>query len=306
VSRPPALPFVVTSGDFDAPGRTEFVRRARTWVAPLVARLARAGVDVEAEPLPAAENHAMALRRAGLGPRAALVLEIDEQAIEAALEIPVAAPEVEVFRHQLLRAGSAERIFGALAYLPEPFVIAVHGDEPVPLSSIDVHALQELLRRAIDESKRLRVGWRLPREDALSQVTSDVALADQLEGALAALAVPFALLAQKDARPPRTRVAASAKLFRNSLPSTRRSAKAARAPVIATGSRVRIQSGPFEGKEAIVQELDGRGGARVRLGLLATWIELSELLSFEREKRAALTRGPRGKRPALGSSHRKR
>jgi len=305
-SSPPT--FVVTSGDFDAPGRTEFVRRSCTWVAPLVARLGSAGVDVEAGPLPAAETHAMALRRPGLGPRAALVLEIDQRAIEVALELPVAAPELEVFRHQLQRASSAERIFGALAHLPEPFAIAVHGDEPTPLSAIDVSALQELVRRSVEESKRLRIGWHLLRDIALTQGHEEVPLVEQLEAALTALAVPFALLAREDARPPRARLPLAAKLFRRSVPSRRKQLS------IAIGTRVRIRSGPFEGKEAMVEELDSRGTARVRLGLLATRFEVEELDALETRPSRRDPEKPAGKsqkrggpgRPALGSSHRKR
>jgi transcription antitermination factor NusG len=322
VTRSSAQPLVVTSGDFEAPGRTEFVPRALAWASPLCARLARAGIDVEAAPLPAAETHAIVLRRPGLGPRAGLVLEIDQRAIEAALELPVAAPEIEVFRHQLQRASSAERIFWSLAHLPEPFAIALHGDEPVPLSTIDVTALQDLLRRAVEESKRLRIGWHLERNVALSLPPEDLTLADQLEGALAALAVPFALLLSEEAKPPRARLPLGARLFRASLPTDSKGGSAdvlgARRPsmrrsitkktTILVGTRVRIASGPFEGKEAVVQELDGKGGARVRLGLLNTRLDVSELVPEGRPPRSsAPKRGvSRGRRPAIGSSHRRR
>lgn len=324
VTRTSAKPLVVTSGDFEAPGRTQFVLRAVSWSAPLVERLSHAGIDVEVAPLPAAETHAIVLRRPGLGPRAGLVLEIDQRAIEAALELPVAAHEIDVFRQQLVRASSAERIFWSLAHLPEPFAIAAHGDEPVPLASIDVESLQELLRRAVEEGKRIRIGWHLPRDVALSLPPDDLTLADQLEGALAALAVPFALLLREDARPPRARLPLGAKLFRKSLPSIRRTAP--KRTAIVEGSRVRIASGPFEGKEAFVQELDGKGGARVRLGLLNTRLDVTELIPVEARARGAAspgaprtgtssssspqssgTRSPRGgQRPALGSSHRRR
>ena len=311
MTRSSAQPLVVTSGDFDAPGRTQFVARALAWAAPLCTRLSLAGIDVETAPLPAAETHAIVLRRPGLGPRAGLVLEIDQHAIEAALELPVAAPEVDIFRQQLVSASAAERIFFTLAHLPEPFAIAVHGDVPVPLSTIDVLALQNLLRRAVEESKRLRIGWHLQRDVALSlspDSPNELTLADQLEGALAALAVPFARLLREDARPPRARLPLGARLFRKSLPTARRSTS--RKTTIVVGSRVMISSGPFEGKEAIVQELDGKGSARVRLGLLNTRLDLTELVPDGRvvpppaapPKRS----GRPGKRPALGSSHRKR
>ncbi len=295
--------------------------RALAWVAPLVTRLALAGVDVDAEPMPAADTHAIALRRKGVGPRAALVLEVEAPAIVAALELPVASPEIDVFRAQLAHAASAERIFGALALLPDPFAIGLYGEEPTAVSEIDVAALTALLGRAVDESKRLRVGWRVPRDTALEHAGL---LDEQLEDTLAALAVPFALLAREDARPPRARLPASTRLFRPTL----RTSRTTREPIeIELGSHVLVKSGPFEGKEGVVEELDGRGGARVRLGLLATRIGVAELSALEpvrKRKKASLVSGPSGAigkagtrrtaprpakpgtRPALGSSHRRR
>ena len=56
-----------------------------------------------------------------------------------------------------------------------------------------------------------------------------------------------------------------------------------------------------------MEELDGKGGARVRLGLLSTRLEVTELLPEGRAARVApQKRVSRGKRPALGSSHRRR
>jgi transcription antitermination factor NusG len=282
------------SGDFDAPGRTEFVARALAWISPLVARLNEAGVEVEATPLPAAETHAIALRRPGLGPRAALVLDIDARGIEAALELPASAPEIDAFRSQLHRAVSAERIFQALAHLPEPFAIAMLGEEPCALAALDVVALEKLIGRAIEEGKRLRIGWRVAREQALSIPPGDPSLDEQLEGALAALAVPFTLLLERKERPTRP-------LFRRAL-TTR---KKKRAELI-VGARVRVLVGPFEGKEAIIAELDGRS-ARIRLGLLATRVLLREVDAVaETIVPSAPKRPKRASRPALGSSHRRR
>lgn len=67
-----------------------------------------------------------------------------------------------------------------------------------------------------------------------------------------------------------------------------------RAPV-EKGSQVRVLGGAFEGKTGVVQELDGRGGARVMIGLLATRIEVRDLI---------VVSAGRG-RPVLASSHRK-
>jgi transcription antitermination factor NusG len=65
---------------------------------------------------------------------------------------------------------------------------------------------------------------------------------------------------------------------------------------IELGARVRVVEGPFSGKGGVVQELDARGGARVKLGLLVVRFELEHLM-LQAEVRA---------RPVLGTSHRKR
>ena len=61
------------------------------------------------------------------------------------------------------------------------------------------------------------------------------------------------------------------------------------------GTRVQVLAGPFRGKVGVVQELDGKGAARVMLGLLATRVEVKELIAAAEGK----------ERPALASSHRK-
>ena len=61
------------------------------------------------------------------------------------------------------------------------------------------------------------------------------------------------------------------------------------------GARVRVLRGAFADKVGVVNELDGRGGARVMLGLLSTRIDITDLVVV-----------PDGReRPALHSSHRK-
>ncbi|HEY6459214.1 MAG TPA: KOW motif-containing protein, partial [Polyangiaceae bacterium] len=64
---------------------------------------------------------------------------------------------------------------------------------------------------------------------------------------------------------------------------------------IEKGTRVRVLEGPFSGKAGAVQELDGKGGARVLLGLLAVRLDVKDLV--------ACTEGR--ERPLLSSSHRK-
>jgi hypothetical protein len=64
---------------------------------------------------------------------------------------------------------------------------------------------------------------------------------------------------------------------------------------IEKGARVRVLEGPFAGKTGVVQELDGRGGARVMLGLLAVRLDVKDVIGCA-EGRV---------RPLLSSSHRK-
>lgn len=64
---------------------------------------------------------------------------------------------------------------------------------------------------------------------------------------------------------------------------------------IERGARVRVLDGPFSGKVGVVQELDGKGGARVMLGLLAVRLEVKNLTTHVEGRY----------RPVLSSSHRK-
>lgn len=61
------------------------------------------------------------------------------------------------------------------------------------------------------------------------------------------------------------------------------------------GTRVRVLSGPFLGKVGVVQDLDGKGGARVMLGLLAARLDVKDLIASAEGR----------DRPALATSHRK-
>jgi hypothetical protein len=64
---------------------------------------------------------------------------------------------------------------------------------------------------------------------------------------------------------------------------------------IEKGTRVHVLSGPFVGRVGTVQDLDGKGHARVLLGLLATRVPLTELIATANGKGGG----------ALASSHRK-
>jgi hypothetical protein len=63
---------------------------------------------------------------------------------------------------------------------------------------------------------------------------------------------------------------------------------------LAVGAKVRVLGGPFAGRVGVISELDGRGGARVTLGLLSARVLLENL----RPARELV-------RPSLKSSHRR-
>jgi hypothetical protein len=63
---------------------------------------------------------------------------------------------------------------------------------------------------------------------------------------------------------------------------------------IEKGTRVRVLAGAFANKVGIVQELDSKGRARVRLGLLAATLDLKDIVA-----------STEGQRPMLASSHRR-
>jgi hypothetical protein len=100
---------------------------------------------------------------------------------------------------------------------------------------------------------------------------------------------------ERDASPPRLQRAPTLRgpsrpgLLRRPLPGVD-----PRAP-IEKGVRVRVLEGPFSGKVGFVQELDGKGGARVMLGLLAVRLAVKDVVACA-EGRV---------RPLLSSSHRK-
>lgn len=66
-------------------------------------------------------------------------------------------------------------------------------------------------------------------------------------------------------------------------------------PHLDKGSRVRVLSGPFVDKIGVIGDLDGRGGARVLLGLLSTRLDLGDLEPVVEGR----------ERPSLSTSHRR-
>ncbi|MCL2449084.1 MAG: KOW motif-containing protein [Polyangiaceae bacterium] len=82
---------------------------------------------------------------------------------------------------------------------------------------------------------------------------------------------------------------------RKAILAARSESSRRRHDVVERGAQVRVLEGPFAGRVGVVQELDGRGGARVMMGLLAVRIDMTNLEVHVEGRR----------RPVLSTSHRK-
>jgi transcription antitermination factor NusG len=153
-------------------------------------------------------------------------------------------------------------------------------------------------RRNVRSKKPARVeGTRREREDARRLLT--VAEREGAGPTSRASRTPGDDSAQSDT-PERARASVPA---RRPMLQTMMRARGAR-PALSTevdpklpiekGTRVRVLAGPFANKVGIVQELDSKGRARVRLGLLAATLDLKDIVA-----------STEGTRPMLASSHRR-
>lgn len=259
----------LTGNDFDALHPRESHRRARqrarlserlsAWGRRATPRISALGIDVDLEVGPAEEPAcALAFRsRAGDG---TFVLRVDHDGVEVGLELPRVSLSSEL---------AASHMLASLESLPEQFVVRSGGRETIAQST-DLDALR---------AGRSFIAWRIPRAVAIEHAEL---LDDQLEDVLAVLAGLLAVIASERARPRRE----SPKL-------TSSGARRVPGAPIERGSRVQVLRGPFAGKIGTVRELDGKGGARVLLGLLETRVSVADL-DVAREGR-----------PRLGSSHRR-
>ncbi|HEX7664261.1 MAG TPA: KOW motif-containing protein, partial [Polyangiaceae bacterium] len=174
------------------------------------------------------------------------------------------------FRGHMLR--HARELFAALESLPEEFTIGTAKEQGRTARTSTLDEVNALL----DKTGLARVGWRVPQDVAIAHADE---IDDQLEDAVVVLA-PIVKIAE-GARDKR----------QETLPQgvTNLDTKAS----IEKGARVQVMDGPFAGKVGTVQDLDGKGGARVMLGLLAAHLDVKDL---------SVTTS---RRPVLGSSHRR-
>lgn len=155
-----------------------------------------------------------------------------------------------------------------------------------------------MAKQAIESEVPLVIGLRVAREDA----TKPHALASW-----DAAAEAFARFLHLVAWSPEGAAFVAARISerpskrgkRHAAPSAplpeERPSSASMKTTIDRGVHVRALAGPFAGQAGVVQELDGKGGARVLFGLLNARVEIRDLV----------VKGKDRGRPVLASSHRK-
>jgi hypothetical protein len=254
----------LTARDFDAlraaspadERRAQLVRRAIAWAKGVARRLGDDGpaLDVRADVATGEDQHAavwVGLVRGDAADEAGLGVRVDGEGVELRLTFHARALEQEVVR---------ARLASALPSLPEQFTARL-GDAETPSRDVTRASLDTWSRASPPAD--LRVGWIVPRATAIAH-------ADLLDEQLGDALVALAGLRRVVASPPE----AGRRPSRGGVRPRRR---AAATTPIERGDRVRVRSGPFAEKVGHVSELDGRGGARVMLGLLSTHFDLTEL-----------------------------
>ena len=269
------------------------------------------------------------------GTHAFLALTIDAKHVEVSLELPLEAHKaMKSFRARLDDPERSLEVGSALERLPEQFLCGLLANESPrrgPTECLPAHETQtEAVRTLIDRRQAgLWIGWSIPRDLALEH--ADL-LNAQLGDALVALCPLFKLMAYEPKpkraqlnegrttklKERRARTRALAMGTPEPVPSEREIASppivkeptfpSRRLPLrkpmvhgvdaklpVEKGTHVKVLAGPFMGKEGVVQELDGKGGARVMLGLLAARLEVTNLIASAEDR----------KQPSLSSSHRK-
>ncbi len=264
----------LTAGDFGGStasagrtrsSRTPLDKRLMGWGEGVIARLHHAGVFANAEAVVDVDGCRLVVASDGCA-HARVVLAVGGGGIDVRVELP----DEPAFRGHMLR--HARELFAALETLPEEFTIGTAKEEGTTARTSTLDEVTTLL----DKPGLVRVGWRVPQDVALAHADD---IDDQLEDALVVLA-PIVKIAE-GARDRRQEM----------LPQgvTNLDTKAS----IEKGARVQVMDGPFAGKVGTVQDLDGKGGARVMLGLLAAHLDVKDL---------SVTTS---RRPVLGSSHRR-
>lgn len=154
----------------------------------------------------------------------------------------------------------------------------------------------QIAKQALESEVPLVLGVRVARDDATRRhaldAWSDIAFAlaelmDTIEWTPDTAAIVAARVAERPSR--------RGKRIRVKEPTPPPPEPAPKS-LIDRGAHVRALAGPFAGQAGVVQELDGKGAARVLFGALVARVELRDLTVKSKKP---------GGRPVLSSSHRK-
>ena len=253
------------SGRGKAP-RSPLDKRLLGWSEGVVARLHHTGLFANAEILADGDGYRLVMTTDDTV-HARLVLSVEKRGLDARIELP----DERAFRTHMLR--HARELFAALELLPEEFTIGGPREAGRTARDTTLDELSALLER----QGLVRIGWRVQPDVALAHAEL---IDEQLEDALVVLA-------------PILKMAESAKVRRELPASSQNVAHVDTKAPVDRGARVQVLDGPFAGKVGVVKELDGKGGARVMLGLLAAHLDVKDLAVAA------------ARRPVLGSSHRR-
>ncbi len=207
---------------------------------------------------------------------------------------------VDLAHAHAMLAHPTDDVLAAWDTLPETTVVEARASlSPRARLAIELssHEVSTMAKLAIESDVPLVLGLRVAREEATKpralDAWNDAALAFgkllaaiswSTEGAIHVAA----RMSERPSRRGKRHVVKSAP-----VPEDRPSGNMK--ATIDHGSHVRALAGPFAGQAGVVQELDGKGGARVLFGLLAARVELRDLV----------IKGKDRGRPVLASSHRK-
>ena len=194
-----------------------------------------------------------------------------------------------------------EEVLTAWETLPPHLRIEARGSLSSRAQSLDAIGPRDaahMAKEALESDVPLVIGVRATRDEAVrvdAREWLEIALAlGRLLHAVAWSAEGEAWAAERIAE---RRAAAAARRGKRAVLRTPPPppVESAPKPAIDRGAHVRALAGPFAGQAGVVQELDGKGGARVLFGLLAARVELTDLA----------VKGKERGRPVLSSSHRK-
>jgi hypothetical protein len=305
--------------------RSAVKRQLLDWMKELAQRLAAEGIDLDVaatdeHPSPrnghrVDQQSAFLLRGSvarqemqhGLGRAARIAIDDREELGHARVELRIDAQSValvlwlggdaraDLEHAQQILSHDDEDLFASWESLPERVCVDARSSlsprarRATEMTPRDVAAMAH---DALESEVPLVIGVRLSKDEALAEHALD-GFGD-LAASLARLLVILAWSPDSAARLAE-RPSRRGKRMRVPKVTPPPPAPSQPAQAIDRGSHVRALAGSFAGQVGVVQELDGKGGARVLFGLLAARVELRDLTIADKK---------RG-RPKFSSSHRK-